>query len=67
MSHFIPSRERTPLVYWAGWFYRILIPGTVGAMLLFVSTDFARRRIDRSRARRSARAAAEVGRKKEGA
>jgi nitrate/TMAO reductase-like tetraheme cytochrome c subunit len=67
MSHFIPSRERTPLVYWAGWFYRILIPGTVGGMLLFVSSDFVRRRIDRSRARRSANAAAEVGRKKEDA
>jgi hypothetical protein len=67
MSHFIPSRERTPLVYWAGWFYRILIPGTVGGMLLFVSTDFVRRRIDRSRAQRSAKATVEAGRKKEDA
>ena len=67
MSHFIPSRERTPLVYWAGWFYRILIPGTVGGMLLFVSTDFVRRRIDRSRARRSAKSTVETGGKKEGA
>jgi len=57
LSHYIPSPDRTPLVYWSGWFYRILIPGTVGAMLLFVSTDFLRRRIDRARQRRAAGAA----------
>jgi predicted CXXCH cytochrome family protein len=49
MSHFIPDRERTPLVFWVGWLYRIFIPGTVGGMLLFVGTDFVRRRIDRRR------------------
>ena len=38
--------------------YRIVIPGTIGGMLLFVSTDFARRRIERARERRAARAAA---------
>jgi hypothetical protein len=47
MSHFIPDRERTPLVFWVGWLYRILIPGTVAGMLLFVGADFVRRRIDR--------------------
>jgi hypothetical protein len=55
MSHFIPSRERTPLVYWSGRFYRILIPATIGGMLLFVSVDFARRLFDRARARRAAK------------
>lgn len=58
LSHYIPSPERTPLVYWAGWFYRILIPGTVGGMLAFVSADFLRRRVDRARARRAAKAPA---------
>jgi hypothetical protein len=53
MSHFIPDRERAPLVYWVGWLYKILIPATVGGMLLFVGADFARRRVDR---RRTARA-----------
>jgi hypothetical protein len=53
MSHFVPDRERSPLVFWVGWFYRILIPVTVGGMLLFVGADFARRRVDR---RREARA-----------
>ena len=65
MSHYIPSRERTPLVFWAGWFYRVLIPGTIGTMLLFVSTDFLRRRIDRARERREAKAAAGPEKKKE--
>jgi predicted CXXCH cytochrome family protein len=53
MSHFVPDRERSPLVFWVGWFYRILIPVTLGGMLLFVGADFARRRVDR---RREARA-----------
>lgn len=49
MSHFIPDRQRTPLVFWARAFYLVLIPATIGGMLLFVATDFARRRIDRRR------------------
>jgi predicted CXXCH cytochrome family protein len=49
MSHYIPDREHTPLVFWVGWLYRILIPATIGGMLLFVGTDFVRRRIDRRR------------------
>ena len=53
MNHFIPDRRGTPLVFWVGWLYRILIPGTVGGMLLFVGTDFVRRRIDRRRQRRA--------------
>jgi hypothetical protein len=51
MSHFIPDREKTPLVYWTGWVYRILIPGTIGGMLVFVTADFVRRRIDARRGR----------------
>jgi len=52
LSHYIPTPERTPLVYWSRVAYAILIPGVVGGMLLFVGTDFARRRIDRRRERR---------------
>ena len=58
MSHFVPDRERSPLVFWVGWFYRILIPVTLGGMLLFVGADFARRRVDR---RREARAKEPAG------
>ena len=52
LSHYIPTRERTPLVYWSRVAYAILIPGVVGGMLLFVGTDVVRRRIDRRRERR---------------
>ncbi|MFI5169196.1 MAG: cytochrome c3 family protein [Vicinamibacterales bacterium] len=52
MSHFVPDREKAPLVFWVNWFYRLLIPGTLGGMLLFVGADFARRRSDRKRSRR---------------
>jgi hypothetical protein len=46
LSHYIPDRDRTPLVYWVDLFYRILIPTTVGGMALFVLADFVRRRAE---------------------
>ena len=49
LSHYIPTKERTPLVYWSRLAYQILIPGVVGGMALFVATDFLRRRLDRRR------------------
>ena len=51
MSHYIPDPQRTPLVYWARALYVVLIPVTIGGMLLFVLTDYARRRIDQRRER----------------
>jgi hypothetical protein len=60
LSHYIPDRERAPLVYWVDAFYKVLIPGTLGGMALFVLTDFARRRVDARRERR-ARAKDEAG------
>jgi hypothetical protein len=53
LSHYIPDRERTPLVYWVDAFYKVLIPATLGGMSLFVLTDFARRRVDARRERRA--------------
>lgn len=44
LSHYVPTRHRAPLVYWARVGYRVLIPGVVGGMLFFVGTDFYRRR-----------------------
>jgi predicted CXXCH cytochrome family protein len=49
MSHYIPDRRRTPLVFWARAFYLVLIPTTIGGMLLFVTADLVRRRLDRRR------------------
>jgi len=42
LSHYIPSPDRYPLVYWVQMFYTILIPLVIGAMALFVLTDIYR-------------------------
>jgi hypothetical protein len=47
LSHYIPSPEQAPLVYYVNLFYQILIPATIGGMLVFVVSDFIRRLIDR--------------------
>jgi len=52
LSHYVPTPEKNPLVYWARQLYNVLIPGVVGGMVLFVASDFVRRRRDRRRARR---------------
>ncbi len=49
MSHYSPTREQTPLVYWVNLFYRILIPVTIGAMLVWVLMDLAKKLISRRR------------------
>jgi hypothetical protein len=51
LSHYIPTRDRAPVVYWARLAYQILIPGVVGGMVLFVASDFVRRQVDRRRKR----------------
>lgn len=43
LSHYIPSPDRYPLVYYVQLFYKILIPTVIGAMALFVVADFRRR------------------------
>jgi len=52
LSHYIPTRDRNALVYWARELYFVLIPGVVGGMVLFVASDLVRRRLDRRRDRR---------------
>ena len=46
-SHFKPSIEHNPLVYFVNLFYLIVIPATVGGFLLFISTDIFRRTRER--------------------
>ena len=41
-SHFKPSLEHNPLVYFVNLFYMIVIPTTVGGFLLFIGTDVFR-------------------------
>jgi hypothetical protein len=42
-SHFKPSVEHNPLVYFVNLFYMIVIPATVGGFLLFIGSDIFRR------------------------
>lgn len=43
LSHYIPSTEHAPLVYYVGLVYKILIPLVLGAMALFILTDIYRK------------------------
>ena len=48
-SHFKPSLQHNPLVYFVDLFYMILIPLTVSGFLLFIGTDIFRRLWERIR------------------
>jgi predicted CXXCH cytochrome family protein len=39
LNHYQPTADRYPLVYFVNLFYKILIPVTVGGMLIFVGSD----------------------------
>jgi predicted CXXCH cytochrome family protein len=43
LSHYTPSPDHNPLVYWVGIFYQIFIPTVLGGMALIVVTDAGRR------------------------
>jgi predicted CXXCH cytochrome family protein len=49
MSHYIPSPQHYPIVYYVDLFYKILIPTVLGGMLLYVLTDIYRRFIARKK------------------
>ena len=42
LSHYQPSPERSSVVYFVDLFYKILIPGVLGAMVVFNLTDIRR-------------------------
>jgi hypothetical protein len=43
LSHYIPNRENTPIVFFVNLFYRIFIPTVIGGMLIFVLADATKR------------------------
>ncbi len=43
LSHYMPSRERFPVVYYVDLFYQLFIPTVLGGMGLFVVSDIYRR------------------------
>jgi len=47
LSHYTPSPEHYPLVYYVGLFYQIFIPATIGGMAVFVASDIGRRLVRR--------------------
>jgi hypothetical protein len=49
MSHYEPSPEKFPLVYYVNLFYKFFIPAVLGGMLFYVLTDVYRRFIARSK------------------
>lgn len=51
LSHYQPSPTHFALVYYVGLFYKILIPGLIGGMALFVAVDAGRRVVNRRKER----------------
>ncbi len=52
LSHYRPSPEHSPVVYYVNLFYQILIPGVIGSMALFVVFDGSKRLRERERQRK---------------
>jgi hypothetical protein len=52
LSHYIPSAEKTPAVYYINLFYQFLIPTLLGGFVLLVGLDFGRLTLNRFRGRR---------------
>lgn len=46
LGHYIPDANRNPIVYYVTVFYNFMIPTVIGGMLIFVISDFVRRRLD---------------------
>jgi len=49
MSHYIPSPEKYPIVYYVNLFYKFFIPAVLAPMALLVVMDFGRMMINRFR------------------
>jgi predicted CXXCH cytochrome family protein len=54
LSHYIPSAKQNSLVFYVGWFYKLLIPIVLGGMALLIVMDFSRTILNSSRKRRPA-------------
>jgi nitrate/TMAO reductase-like tetraheme cytochrome c subunit len=47
LSHYEPSPENYPIVYYVNLFYKFFIPTVLGGMILFILTDIYRRIVNR--------------------
>jgi hypothetical protein len=59
MSHYIPSPDKYPIVYYINLFYKFLIPGVLVPMGVLVVMDFSRMLINRFRKKRPGKHAGE--------
>jgi hypothetical protein len=53
LSHYIPSADKTPAVYYINLFYQFLIPTLVGGFAVLVGLDLGRLSLNRYRASRA--------------
>jgi hypothetical protein len=49
LSHYIPTPEKYPIVYYVNLFYKFLIPGVLVPMAVLVAMDFTRKMINHFR------------------
>lgn len=42
LSHYIPDKDKYPIVYYVTQFYKYMIPGVLGGMAIFVTSDIFR-------------------------
>jgi len=49
MSHYIPSPDKYPIVYYVNLFYKFFIPAVLGPMAILVVMDFGRMMVNRFR------------------
>ncbi|MEJ2487191.1 MAG: cytochrome c3 family protein [Anaerolineales bacterium] len=63
LAHYRPDLDNAPIVYLVNVFYSVVIPVTVGGMLIFIATDIFRTLAKKRKAKKSAAAesAAEEG------
>ncbi len=54
MSHYEPSPEHYPIVYYVNLFYKFFIPTVLGGMTFFVLTDIYRRIVNRKKGQKHA-------------
>jgi len=51
LSHYIPSAKQNSLVFYVGWFYKLLIPIVLGGMAVLIALDFGRMMLNQYRKR----------------
>jgi nitrate/TMAO reductase-like tetraheme cytochrome c subunit len=55
LSHYIPSMEKAPWVYYVNLFYKLFIPGVLGGMMVLVVLDISRLTLNRMQKPKSQR------------